>query len=178
MPAAEAMDPAATTAAAPAAGSVPKKQPKARKLAKNMTTDERKAESKKRANRREVAKNCVLDACLNGERRLETERYIAAQALANSEELVGKAAVRAVMMMKQEALKVAFGRAVSMPPHPMAISSLTSGRPPLKPRTPSPHAPLQGTQARAGGALSRLAQHRPSPIDMLKAVNQFDKLAK
>jgi hypothetical protein len=150
-----------------------------------MTTDERKAESKKRANRREVAKNCVLDACLNGERRLETERYIAVQALANSEELVGKAAVHAVMMMKQEALKVAFGRVVSVPSHPMAVSSLTSsitstpsGRPPLKPRTPSPHAPLQGTQARAGGALSRLAQHRPSPIDMLKAVNQFDKLAK
>jgi hypothetical protein len=45
MPAAEAMDPATTTAAVPAAGSVPKKQPKARKLAKNMATDERKAKS-------------------------------------------------------------------------------------------------------------------------------------
>jgi hypothetical protein len=43
------MDPAATTADAPTIGNIPKKQPKARKMAKDMTSNKRKIESKKRA---------------------------------------------------------------------------------------------------------------------------------
>jgi hypothetical protein len=43
-------------------------------------------------------------ARLDEKRRLETERFLAAHALANSEELAGKATARAVMMMKQEAI--------------------------------------------------------------------------
>jgi hypothetical protein len=39
-------------------------------------------------------------ARLDVERRQETERFLVAQALSNSEELAGKAVVRAVMMMK------------------------------------------------------------------------------
>jgi hypothetical protein len=38
------------------------------------------------------------------------------EALANSEELAGKAAVRTVMMMKQEAINVEFGGVASVPP--------------------------------------------------------------
>jgi hypothetical protein len=88
------MDPAATTADAPAIGNIPKKQPKARKMAKYMTPDKRKIESKKRASRRKADKNCMLATRLDKERRQDTKRYLAAQALANSEELAGKAAVR------------------------------------------------------------------------------------
>jgi hypothetical protein len=83
-----------------AAGNGPKKQPKARKMVKGMTPDERMMESEKRVGRREAAKNRVLAARLDEERRQETERYLAEQALANSEELADKAAVRAVMLMK------------------------------------------------------------------------------
>jgi TPP-dependent indolepyruvate ferredoxin oxidoreductase alpha subunit len=43
--------------------------------------------------------------------RLEDEKLLAAQALANSEELASKDAIRAVMMMKHEALNVAFDAA-------------------------------------------------------------------
>jgi hypothetical protein len=46
--------------AAPTADSVPKKQAKVRKLAKDVTLDERKVELEKRVGRREAAKNHVL----------------------------------------------------------------------------------------------------------------------
>jgi hypothetical protein len=69
-------------------------------MVKGMTPDERMMESEKRIGRREAAKNHVLAARLDEERRQETERYLAEQDLANSEELAGKAVVRAVMLMK------------------------------------------------------------------------------
>jgi hypothetical protein len=116
------MDPTASAAAAPVAGSEPNKQPKARKAAKDLTSDERRKESEKRAGRLEAVKNRVNAARLEEERRLETERFLAAQALANSEELAGKAAVRFVMMMKQEAINVAFGGVASLP-----LSSVVGG---------------------------------------------------
>jgi hypothetical protein len=103
------MDPAASTTAAPAADSGPKKQPKARKLAKDMMPHKRMIQSKKRAGWREAVKNQALAACLDEERQQETERYLAVQALANSEELAGKPVVCAVMLMKHEALNFAFG---------------------------------------------------------------------
>jgi hypothetical protein len=42
----------------------------------------------------------VLAARLEEERWQETERYLAAQALANSEDLAGKVVMRVIMMMK------------------------------------------------------------------------------
>jgi hypothetical protein len=98
------MDPAASAAAAPAIDSEPKKQPKARKPAKDLTPIERWKESEKRVGRREAVKNSQNVARLEEERRLETERFFAVQALANNEELTGKTAVHAAMTMKQEVL--------------------------------------------------------------------------
>jgi hypothetical protein len=72
-------------------------------MAKDMTPDKHKIESEKRAGQREAAKHHMLTARVDEERRQETERHLAPQALANSEELTGNAAVRAVMLMKQEA---------------------------------------------------------------------------
>jgi hypothetical protein len=63
------MDPTTSTAAASTTGINPKKQPKAGKMAKDMTLDKRKIESKKRAGHRVASKNHVLAACLNEERR-------------------------------------------------------------------------------------------------------------
>jgi uncharacterized protein YkwD len=103
---AQAVDPDASEAVAPAAGSGLKKIPKVRKAAKDLTPDERKKESEK--NRQNAAR-------LDEEHRQETQRFLAAQALANNEELAGKAAVRTVMMMKQEAINVAFGSVASLP---------------------------------------------------------------
>jgi hypothetical protein len=60
------MGAAATTAVVPTVGSIPKKQPKARKMAKDMTLDERKIESKKRACRREATKNHRLASTRSG----------------------------------------------------------------------------------------------------------------
>jgi hypothetical protein len=94
------MDPAASEAGAPAAGSRLKKQPKVRKEAKDLTPDERKKESEKRVGRRAAMRNRQNAARLDEERRQETQRFLAAQALDNSEELARKAAARAVMMMK------------------------------------------------------------------------------
>jgi hypothetical protein len=79
---AEVMDPVAT-----GAGSGPNKQPKAWKLAKDMTLDDRRIESEKRAGRREAIKNLQNAAQLDEKRRLETERFLATQELTNSEEL-------------------------------------------------------------------------------------------
>jgi hypothetical protein len=55
-------------------------------MEKDMTPDERKIESEKHASRREAAKNRILAARLDEERRQEIERYLAVQALAHSEE--------------------------------------------------------------------------------------------
>jgi hypothetical protein len=41
--------------------------------------------------------------------------------LANSKDLAGKVTVRAVMLMKKEALNIAFGEAVRLPPHPWLV---------------------------------------------------------
>jgi hypothetical protein len=48
-------------------------------------------------------------AQLAEECRQETKRFLAAQALANSEEQMGKAIVHAIKMMKHEAINMAFG---------------------------------------------------------------------
>jgi hypothetical protein len=78
----------------------PNKQPKARKPAKDLTPDERRKELEKHTSRCEVIKNRQNAAPLEEERRLETQRFLTTQALANSEELAGKATVRVFMMMK------------------------------------------------------------------------------
>jgi hypothetical protein len=65
---------------------------------------------------------------LDEERRQETDRFLAAHALANIEDLAGKAVAPAVMMMKQEAINVAFGGVASLP------SSTTSCRRARSPR--------------------------------------------
>jgi hypothetical protein len=91
---------------------------------------------------REAVKNRQNAARLEEERRQETERFLTAQALANNEELAGKAVVRTVMMMKQEALNIAFGGASSLPPpHSVggvlstsSVTSTPSRRPPLEAR--------------------------------------------
>jgi hypothetical protein len=92
--------------------------------------------------------------------------------LANSKELAGKAAVRAVMMMKQEAINVAFGGVASVPPlhsvgGALSTSSVTStprGRPPaLEPNTPVAHALALGAHGQCGASLSRFGDLRPMP---------------
>jgi hypothetical protein len=95
-------------------------------MAKNMTADECRIKSEKRAGRRKAAKNHVLDARINEERRQETESYLTVQALTNSEDLAGKAAVRAIMLMKQEALNIAFGGASSVPPPHLVTGALST----------------------------------------------------
>jgi hypothetical protein len=103
-------------------------------------------------------------ARLDEERRQETERFLAPHALANSEELAGKAAACAVMMMKQEAINVAFGGVASMPPScaiggALSMSSVTStpsGWPPtLELTTPVAHAPALDAHGQGGIPLSR-----------------------
>jgi hypothetical protein len=156
------MDPIATAAAAPATGQEPKKQPKVRKTTKDLTPAEQRIESEKRAGWREAVKNHENAARLEEKWRQEIERFFTAQALANSEELASKAAVRAVMMMKQEALNVVFGSATSLPPPhsvcgALSMSSATStpsGRPPLEPNTPVAAASALGAHGRMGAALS------------------------
>jgi hypothetical protein len=109
-------------------------------------------------------------ARLDEERRLETERFLAAQALANSEELAGKAAVRAVMMMKQEAINVAFTGVTSLPPAcavggALLTSSVTStpsdGPHALELNTPVVHAPALGAHGRAASRSLSLATPAP-----------------
>jgi hypothetical protein len=166
------MDPAASAAVAPAAGSGLKKHPKAKKSVKDLTPDERRKESEKRAGRREAVRNRQNKARLAEEHRLETERFLAAQALANSEELAGKAAVHVVMMMKKETINVAFGGVASVPllsaiDVPLSTSSVTStpsGRPPaLDPNTPVAHAPTLGALVWGGVAFSWFGDlHLPS----------------
>jgi hypothetical protein len=62
------MDPAASEAVAPVAGSGLKKQPKVRKAAKDLTPDERRKESEKRAGRRVAMRNRENAARLDEER--------------------------------------------------------------------------------------------------------------
>jgi hypothetical protein len=139
---AEAMDLATTTAAAPAACIVVKKQ------AKDMTSEEQKAKSEKCAGRREATRIHVFTTRLDEEQRQVNDHYLFAQATANSEELAEKAAARVVMLMKQEALNVAFDDGAVIPGQPVAgvsstssVTSTPSGRPPPEPRTPSGRPP-------------------------------------
>jgi hypothetical protein len=110
------MDPVTNVIAASAAGNGLKKQPKTRKMVKDMTPDERRIESDKRAGRREAVKSRQQAARLNKESLQEIEHYLAFKALANSEELASKADVCVVMLMKQEALNNTFGGAVFVSP--------------------------------------------------------------
>jgi hypothetical protein len=164
------MDPTASEAAAPAAGSGLKKQPKVRKAAKDLTPDERKKESEKRAGRRATMRNRQNAARLDEERWQETQRFLAAQALANSEELAGKAAACAVMMMKQKAINMAFGGVASMPPScgiggalsTSSVTSTPSGRPPaLELNTPVVHAPALAPTVGAASRSPDLATSDP-----------------
>jgi hypothetical protein len=109
-------------------------------------------------------------ARLAEKRREETEWFFAAQALANSEELAGKAAVRAIMMMKQEAINVAFGGVASVHPSSVvegslstcSVTSTSSGRPlALEPNTHVTHAPALGAHGEGAAALSRFGILRP-----------------
>jgi hypothetical protein len=63
-----------------------------KEAAKDMAPDECK-ESEKCSSKREAAKNRVLVARLDEDWRQETKHYLAAQALANNEELASKADV-------------------------------------------------------------------------------------
>jgi hypothetical protein len=146
------MDPAASAATVPTADSGPEKQPKLRMMAKDTTPDKRKIESEKRTGQREAAKNPMLAARL-------VEELPRCATLANIEDLASKAAVRVIMLMKQEALDIVFGGAASMPPpHSIAdalstnsIMSTPSGHPSLEPRMPGVQASLLGTHTRTGG---------------------------
>jgi hypothetical protein len=109
-------------------------------------------------------------ARLDEEHRQETQRFHAAQALANIEELAGKAVARVVMTMKQEAINVVFGGVASMPPScgvsgalsTSSVTSTPSGRPPeLELNTPAAHAPALGAHGRGGVPLSRFGDFRP-----------------
>jgi hypothetical protein len=142
-------------------------------MAKDIMLDKCKIESEKRASRRQAIKKHVLAARLDEKHRQDTERYLAVQALANSEELAGKAVLQAIMLMKNEALNVVFSGAISVPPpHPMAcafstilVTSTPSGRPPIAPRTTGMHAPSPDAHARTGDTLSRLGELRPSSLE-------------
>jgi hypothetical protein len=110
------MDPIISEAAAPAADNEPKKHPKARKPMKDLTLDEQRKEAEKHASWCEPVKNRQNTARLEEECRLETEQFLAAQALANSEELASKAAVRTVMMTRQDATNITFSSVAFVPP--------------------------------------------------------------
>jgi hypothetical protein len=173
------MDPTVTAAAMPVAGSRPKKQPKARKPAKELMLDEHGKESEKRASRCEAMKNCQNTARLE-EHRLETKRFLAVQALDNSEELAGKATVHPIRMIKQEAINVAFGGATYVTP-PLSIggalsassvTSTSSWRPPtLAPNTPVVHAHALGAHDRCSAVLSQFGDLRPTSGSAWPGIN-------
>jgi hypothetical protein len=135
-----------------------------------MTPDEPRIKSEKRAGRREAVKIRQNAARLDEERPQETERYLAAQALVNSEDLAGKAVVRAFMLMKHEAFHVVFSDvATEHPPHSIggalsmsSVTSTPSGCPPLEPNMPVSHAPTLGAHTRMGGVLSRFCDLHPT----------------
>jgi hypothetical protein len=92
--------------------------------------------------------------------------------MANSEELAGKADVCVVMMIKREAINVAFGSVALVPLSSAvggalltsSVTSTLSGRPPaLEPKTPIAHAPALGAHGRGGATLSHFGDLRPSP---------------
>jgi hypothetical protein len=141
-----------------------------RKVAKDLTPDERSKESEKRAGRRVAIRNRQNAARLDEEHRQETEWFLAAHALANSEELAGKAVVRVVMMMKQEAINVASGGVASLPPScavggalsTFSVTSTPSGRPPaLDLNMPVLHVPALDAHGRGGVLLSRFGDLQP-----------------
>jgi hypothetical protein len=157
------MDLTASATIAPAAGSRLKKHPKVRKPAKDLMPDEQRKESENCPGRREAVWNRQNEARLAEEHRQETERFLAAQALANSKELAGKAVVRVAIMMKQESINMAFGSVASVPPSSAirgalstsSVTSTPSSRPPvLDPNTPVAHAPALGALSGGGVALS------------------------
>jgi hypothetical protein len=71
-----------------------------RKAAKDLTPDKRRKESEKRVSQRVAMRNRHNAAQLDEERRQETERFLAAHALANSEELARKAAARVIHLKR------------------------------------------------------------------------------
>jgi hypothetical protein len=168
-----------------------------RKAAKDLTPDKRKKELEKRAGRRVAMQNRQNMARLDEERRQETEQFLAAHALANSEELAGKAAACAIMMMKQEAINVAFGGVASMPPSCVvggalstsSVTSTPSSRPPvLELNMHVTHAPALGAHGWGGVPLSRFgdllppvgvarARHRPQPhtIDRVRPLGWLEE---
>jgi predicted nucleic acid-binding Zn-ribbon protein len=100
---AEAMD----FAAAPARATAGKKQAKPKKVDKDITKEERWAESSKHACRREIAKAQNAAAKLEEEQLGTSGRIIAHRQHANDEQLAHKATQQAIMMMQQETLNVA-----------------------------------------------------------------------
>jgi hypothetical protein len=124
-----------------------------------MMAEERQVKSDKRVGRREAVRARAAIAKLEEERLKENDRIISQRQHANGELPAQKAAQQAIMMMKQEALNVAFGHGVVIPlggqGHAVAGASLVpSGRPPVQPR---PHMPSQGGgHDSVGCALSRL----------------------
>jgi hypothetical protein len=90
--------------------------------------------------------------------------------LTNNEVLAGKAAARAIMMKKQEAINVAFSGVASLPPScgvggalsTSSVTSTLSGRPPaLELNTLVAHAPAMGAHGQGGVPLSRFGDFRP-----------------
>jgi hypothetical protein len=79
------------SATMPAMGTTGKKQVKAKKLAKDLTPEKRRAESDKRAGRRGAARGRAAAAKLEEARLKANERIIARRAEANSELLAKKA---------------------------------------------------------------------------------------
>jgi hypothetical protein len=77
--------------------------------------------------------------------------------------------VRAVMLIKQEALNATFGGTASVPPPHSVSGALStssvmaslSGSPPLDPNTHVAHAPALGAHDQMGAALSRFCDLRP-----------------
>jgi hypothetical protein len=132
------MDSAAAPAmvtATPATSTTGKKQAKPKKAAKDMT-EERWTESTKHAGRREAAKARKAAVKLEEEWLRTNDRIITQRQHANGKLLAHKAAQQAIMMMKQEALNVAFGHGVVIPlaagaSSTSSITSTPSGRPPL-----------------------------------------------
>jgi hypothetical protein len=99
--------------------------------------------------------------------------------LANIEELTGKAAMRAVMMMKQEAINVAFGGIASLPPpcvvggalSTSSVTSASSGCPPaLELNMPVAHAPALAPTI--GAASRRPGWATSTPVEVGKARHQ------
>jgi hypothetical protein len=106
----------------------------------------------------------VLVTGLNKERQ-EIDRYVAVQAVANIEKLADKTDMWAIVMMKQEAPNVAFGRDIVVPPmvdasSTSSVTSTPSRRAPLEPR-------MHGAQTLSLGAHLRIGMTRFSCTDLM-----------